>query len=67
MEENLDEDPTLLISTIMEECMVGKFCFSLVINYTCMNTSKSKMKKLVKKQMWKKARVTYCNILLKPP
>jgi hypothetical protein len=51
MEENLDEDPTLLISTIMEECMVGKFCFSLVINYTCMNTSKSKMKKLVKKQM----------------
>jgi hypothetical protein len=32
-----------------------------------MNTSKSKMKKLVKKQMWKKARVTYCNILLKPP
>lgn len=46
---------------------VGKFCFNLVINYTCMNALKSKMKKLVKKQMWKKARVTYCNILLKPP
>jgi hypothetical protein len=46
---------------------VGKFCFSLVINYTCMNTSKSKMKKLVKKKMWRKVRVTYCSILSKTP
>jgi hypothetical protein len=46
---------------------VGFIYFSLVINYTCMNTSKSKMKKLVKKNMWKKARVTYCSILSKIP
>lgn len=34
---------------------VGKICFSLVINYTCMNMSKSKMKKLVKKKNVKKS------------
>jgi len=48
MEEDLNANPTLLISTIMEESLQENFVS--IQSSTCPNTSKSQLRKLVRKQ-----------------